>query len=93
MESLIEATGITTTHLHCVEVEPASEREISAFHTREFVQALKRANKLEAESLEEVGLVDDCPAFEGLLELACLEAGGSLQAADICESTLPITLR
>ncbi len=86
VESLIDAVGIPGSHLSRQEVEPASERDISAFHTRDFVKALKQPKRVSAEDLEEYGLVDDCPAFDGVLELACLEAGGTLQAANLCKN-------
>lgn len=93
VDSLLDATGVLSAYDRVVEVVPATDRQMSAFHTREFIQALKAPAKLGREELEELGLVDDCPAFEGVYELAALEAGGSLQAAELSKTSFFCFLR
>lgn len=61
---------------------PAKEGELAVYHTRAYIQALKKPPR-SREDLEEVGLIDDCPPIHNLFEFAALEAGGSLQAVDM----------
>lgn len=83
VQSLIDATGVLE-HFEVFEVEPASARVMQAFHSRDFVDALQKSR--DARPREDFGLVDDCCTFRGVFELASLEAGGSVQAADLLGS-------
>jgi acetoin utilization protein AcuC len=65
--------------------EPAAERDIARFHSREYLDVLKRANTgAEPPDGAMYGLgLGDNPVFRGLWESAQLVAAGSLLAADV----------
>jgi acetoin utilization protein AcuC len=65
-----------------IESSPAPESEILRFHTADYVEALKRASRGEAEWDFAHGLgPGDNPVFPGLWEWSLLHAGASLQGA------------
>jgi acetoin utilization protein AcuC len=68
--------------------EPAAETDIARYHTREYLDVLKRADTGEAPAdgaVYGLGLGDN-PVFRGLWEVAQLVAAGSLLAADLVAS-------
>ena len=83
VQSLINATGVLDTAFDVHEVVPASARKMQAFHSRDFVDVLQKSRCVGQEELAAHGLVDDCATFGGVFELASLEAGGSVQAAQL----------
>ncbi|KAF9317958.1 histone deacetylase [Podila horticola] len=64
---------------------PGSKKEMTAFHTDEYIDFLSRVspdnmeNYVKEQSKFNVG--DDCPIFEGLFEYCQLSAGGSMEGA------------
>src|ERR671934_1404653 len=72
-------------HARGVAREPAAETDIARYHTREYMDVLKRADSGlgPAEgAVHGLGLGDN-PVFRGLWEVAQLVAAGSLTAADL----------
>jgi acetoin utilization protein AcuC len=68
--------------------EPAAEADIARYHTREYLDVLKRADTGEEPAdgaVYGLGLGDN-PVFRGLWETAQLVAAGSLLAADLVAS-------
>lgn len=65
--------------------KPATKREMSQFHTDEYVDFLHRITPdNEAQfSKEQVkyNVGDDCPIFDGLFEYCSISAGGSMEGA------------
>ena len=84
VQRLIDATGVLDEAFDVFEVEPASARAMQLFHSREYVDALQKSR--DARQRTDYGLVDDCSAFRSVFELASLEAGGSVQAAQLLGS-------
>jgi acetoin utilization protein AcuC len=67
-----------------VETRAASDSEILRFHTRDYVEALKRADRGEINSDFAHGIgPGDNPVFPGLWEWSRLHAGASLQCAQL----------
>ncbi|OCF54453.1 histone deacetylase RPD3 [Kwoniella mangroviensis CBS 10435] len=62
--------------------KPATKREMSQFHTDEYVDFLHRINPDNAQQFakEQVkyNVGDDCPIFDGLFEYCSISAGGSM---------------
>lgn len=86
---LIKAYGLLfLTDTRVVEVTMANESDLLSFHDREYIEALKAANKGERLPYGPIfGLgSDDNPVFNGLLDWSALVAGASLQAASLVES-------
>ena len=83
VQSLIDATGVLD-EFEVREVAPASTSKMKLFHSRDFVDALQKAR--DARPREAYGLIDDCAAFRDVFELASLEAGGSVLAAELLSS-------
>jgi acetoin utilization deacetylase AcuC-like enzyme len=81
VQALIDATGVLDAAYDVQEVIPATASTMRLFHSRDFVAALQKSR-----AREEHGLVDDCAAFRGVFELASLEAGGSVAAANLLSS-------
>ena len=79
-QALIDATGVLEDFFEVEDVQPATARELQKFHSRDFVAALQKAQKLPRDDRELYGLVDDCDAVPSLFEIVQLEAGGSIQA-------------
>lgn len=79
VEGLIEACGLGK-GMKVVDVVPASRKELERFHGRTYLEALESPPEDEDE-LEDFGLVDDCPVFDGMLLYGLLTAGGALMAA------------
>ncbi|MBN1841964.1 MAG: acetoin utilization protein AcuC [Deltaproteobacteria bacterium] len=75
-----------------VETRAASESQILRFHTREYVEVLKQADRGEISSDFAHGMgPGDNPIFPGLWEWSRLHAGGSLQCAQlVSEATVRI---
>ena len=84
MQGLIDATGILDEAFDVFEVVPASVHTMRKFHSRAFVDALQKS--FSPATCEMHGLVDDCATFRGVFELAALEVGGSVQAAQLLGS-------
>ncbi|OCF40254.1 histone deacetylase RPD3 [Kwoniella heveanensis CBS 569] len=65
--------------------KPATKREMSQFHTDEYVDFLYRINPDNAQQFakEQVkyNVGDDCPIFDGLFEYCSISAGGSMEGA------------
>ena len=83
---LMQAYGITRLpHSTVLAPEPAAEADIARFHSREYLDVLKRANTgVEPPDGAVFGLgLGDNPVFRGLWESAQLVAAGSLLAADV----------
>ena len=83
---LMQAYGITQLPGSVVlGPEPAAEADIAKFHSREYLDVLKRANTgSEPPDGAVYGLgLGDNPVFRGLWESAQLVAAGSLLAADV----------
>jgi len=86
---LMRAYGLTTLpHARVVAPEPAAETDIARYHTREYLDVLKRADTgLDPADGALYGLgLGDNPMFRGLWEVAQLVAAGSLTAADLVAS-------
>ena len=71
VDSLINALGIAR-YLDVVEVIPANRQQLAHFHNTEYISALENPHLLSNRKLRKFGLVDDCPVFEDMFELACL---------------------
>ncbi len=84
---LMEAYGLTKLPATVVRAPaPATEDELAAFHTRDYLDVLKAADDgvVPAAVVCAYGLgPGDNPVFPGLWEAARLAAGGSLLAADL----------
>ena len=65
--------------------KPATKREMSQFHTDEYVDFLYRVtpDNLDAFVREQAkfNVGDDCPVFDGLFEYCSISAGGSMEGA------------
>lgn len=66
---------LLTDHRHHSPISPASatDADLEAFHSSEYVQALKRAKSLQGNDTaldEEHGLCEDCPLFAGSVRSA-----------------------
>jgi acetoin utilization deacetylase AcuC-like enzyme len=81
VQALIDASCVLDDAFDVFEVVPASSRTLQLFHSRGFVDALQTPGN--ARLREQYGLIDDCGPFSGVFELAALEAGGSVQAAQL----------
>jgi len=82
----MQAYGITRLpHSTVLAPEPAAEVDIARFHSREYLDVLKRANTgAEPPDGAVFGLgLGDNPVFRGVWESAQLVAAGSLLAADV----------
>ncbi|QRV86191.1 histone deacetylase family protein [Ceratobasidium sp. AG-Ba] len=65
--------------------KPANKREMSQFHTDEYVEFLSKItpsnmNNFVREQLK-YNVGDDCPVFDGLFEYCSISAGGSMEGA------------
>ncbi|EUC67116.1 histone deacetylase [Rhizoctonia solani AG-3 Rhs1AP] len=65
--------------------KPANKREMSQFHTDEYVEFLSKItpsnmNNFVKEQLK-YNVGDDCPVFDGLFEYCSISAGGSMEGA------------
>jgi acetoin utilization protein AcuC len=72
-----------------VKPRAATEKELLAFHTREYVEAVKafsRGERMDAQF--EYGFSDfgDNPSFPGMYEAACLSVGATMVATELVES-------
>lgn len=67
-----------------VETKPASEKDLLRFHSRDYIDVLKKASCGEISSAFRYGLgAGDNPVFPGLWEWSLLHAGASLQCAQL----------
>ena len=86
---LMRAYGLTTLpNTRVVSPEAAAETDIARYHTREYMDVLKRADggvHPADGAMYGLGLGDN-PVFRGLWEVAQLVAAGSLTAADLVAS-------
>src|SRR5438128_8197292 len=85
----LPASGLTTLPTaRAVPPEAAAETDIARYHTREYMDVLKRADSgLDPADGAVYGLgLGDNPVFRGLWEVAQLVAAGSLTAADLVAS-------
>lgn len=80
---LCEAYGLLALpHVHLIDVKEALEEEILRYHTRAYVNVLKKANLQELTGLYTHGIgPGDNPRFDGLWEWSCLHTGATLQCA------------
>lgn len=65
--------------------KPATKREMSQFHTDEYVEFLSRVSPDTVENYireqAKFNVADDCPIFDGLFEYCSISAGGSMEGA------------
>ncbi|KAL9597010.1 MAG: hypothetical protein Q9219_005436 [cf. Caloplaca sp. 3 TL-2023] len=65
--------------------KPASNHEMTQFHTDEYVEFLKKVtpDNMDAYQKEQgrFNVGDDCPVFDGLFEFCGISAGGSMEGA------------
>ncbi len=83
---LMEASGlITLPHARVLAPDPADEKALVSFHTREYLDVLKAVSAgLKVPGAARFGLgYGDNPIFPGVWEVSCLVAGGSLLAAKL----------
>jgi acetoin utilization protein AcuC len=83
---LMRAYGLTALpNARVLSPEPAAEADIARYHTREYLDVLRRADSGQEPAdgaVYGLGLGDN-PVFRGLWEVAQLVAAGSLLAADV----------
>ncbi|CAG8521281.1 6114_t:CDS:10 [Diversispora eburnea] len=64
----------------------ASFRQMTRFHTDEYINFLERVTPINVEELSQqqtrFNVGEDCPIFEGLFEFCSISAGGSIDAAN-----------
>ncbi|KAF7965320.1 hypothetical protein HWV62_44484 [Athelia sp. TMB] len=65
--------------------KPATKREMTQFHSDEYVDFLSRINPTNMNSYikeqHKYNVGDDCPVFDGLFEYCSISAGGSMEGA------------
>ncbi|EMD41662.1 histone deacetylase complex catalytic component RPD3 [Gelatoporia subvermispora B] len=65
--------------------KPATKREMTQFHSDEYVDFLSRITPLNMNSYmkeqHKYNVGDDCPVFDGLFEYCSISAGGSMEGA------------
>ncbi|MCJ1463093.1 histone deacetylase [Pseudocyphellaria aurata] len=65
--------------------KPASQHEMTQFHTDEYVDFLKKVTPDNMEQYQKeqgrFNVGDDCPVFDGLFEFCGISAGGSMEGA------------
>ena len=65
--------------------KPATNLEMTQFHTDEYVEFLKKVTPDNMESYQKeqgrFNVGDDCPVFDGLFEFCGISAGGSMEGA------------
>lgn len=65
--------------------KPATEREMTQFHSDEYVKFLKRVTPSNMSSFvkeqHKYNVGDDCPVFDGLFDYCSISAGGSMEGA------------
>ncbi|KAI4233523.1 MAG: hypothetical protein LQ352_008243 [Teloschistes flavicans] len=65
--------------------KPASNHEMTQFHTDEYVEFLKKVTPDNMEQFQKeqsrFNVGDDCPVFDGLFEFCGISAGGSMEGA------------
>ena len=86
---LIKAYGLLSLpNIRVVEPKPAKEEDLLLYHTRDYLEVLKVANRgLLIPGAEGYGLgFGDNPVFEGVFEWSRLVTGASLQAAEFVDS-------
>ncbi|KAG9011005.1 histone deacetylase [Tulasnella sp. JGI-2019a] len=77
--------------------KPANKREMTQFHSDEYVEFLNRIqphnmNQYFKEQLK-YNVGDDCPVFDGLFDFCSISAGGSMEgAARLCRNKCDIAI-
>ncbi|KAH8100507.1 histone deacetylase [Cristinia sonorae] len=65
--------------------KPATKREMTQFHSDEYVEFLSRITPVNMNSFvkeqHKYNVGDDCPVFDGLFEYCSISAGGSMEGA------------
>ncbi|KAK7064506.1 histone deacetylase complex, catalytic component RPD3 [Favolaschia claudopus] len=65
--------------------KPATKREMTQFHSDEYVEFLNRINPSNMNSYikeqHKYNVGDDCPVFDGLFDYCSISAGGSMEGA------------
>ncbi|KLO20519.1 histone deacetylase complex, catalytic component RPD3 [Schizopora paradoxa] len=65
--------------------KPATEREMTQFHSDEYIKFLKRVSPSNMTSYvkeqHKYNVGDDCPVFDGLFDYCSISAGGSMEGA------------
>jgi len=65
--------------------KPATNLEMTQFHTNEYIDFLKRVTPDNMENFQKeqgrFNVGDDCPVFDGLFEFCGISAGGSMEGA------------
>src|SRR5512139_4102263 len=86
---LIKAYGLLSiADATLIEARFSEEDDLLLYHTRDYIEVLKAANRgLEMPGEEHYGLgIEDNPVFEGVYEWSRLVTGASLQAAELVDS-------
>ena len=86
---LIKAYGLLNLpHTQIIEARKATEKEILSFHTREYIETLKKADSgVIPEDAGQHGLgYGDNPVFKGVYDWSLYSAGASVQAAELVSS-------
>jgi len=86
---LIKAYGLLSLpEVRVVEANPAEEHDLLLYHTVDYIDILKSANRgFEVKGGELYGLgFGDNPVFEGVFDWSRLVTGASLQAAELVDS-------
>ncbi|KDD75688.1 histone deacetylase [Helicosporidium sp. ATCC 50920] len=82
--SLILGYGLHE-HMDVFRPRRAQQDELTAFHSKEYVEVLRRTTpeqaRLQGNSLVRYGIDNDCPIFHGLFDFCRLYAGASVEAA------------
>ncbi|MCJ1251016.1 histone deacetylase [Trapelia coarctata] len=72
-------------HMEIYRAKPASNLEMTQFHTDEYVDFLKKVTPDNMDSYakeqQKFNVGDDCPVFDGLFEFCGISAGGSMEGA------------
>ncbi|KAG7006909.1 maintenance of telomere capping protein 1 [Physcia stellaris] len=72
-------------HMEIYRAKPASNLEMTQFHTDEYIDFLKRVTPDNMENFQKeqsrFNVGDDCPVFDGLFEFCGISAGGSMEGA------------
>ena len=77
--------SIPANHEYTKRAKPATNFEMSQFHTDEYVEFLKKVTPDNMDQYHKeqgrFNVGDDCPVFDGLFEFCGISAGGSMEGA------------
>ncbi|CAM9211997.1 unnamed protein product [Phaeothamnion confervicola] len=80
--ALLSACNVTSL-LRVVAPAAAPAELLSSFHDPKYLVALQEPPTDDIDALDELGLVDDCPVFDGLWQYCSAVVGASLQGASM----------